>query len=450
MANGKFFDFFPKSGHPMIISYNHINREILVKEDENQIVFGNVMKRKEIHSICNLRQILDALICQEVKLVNKYGTYNIGINLEPVTDEGGIPFLIDIKHEDRELIVDQLIFDVLVSKYVTESPLMTLQQYSIYQGRYNRNGKTEKEQIESVRKCISNGLKKQIAIMNSPEIKREIIELGFAPNEYFKYYGQVSTPFTNEKKQKIHKKPKVQWDYIYYNADTKLITGKQYDRSFSKNNNYCHIALVNLFNICDQYIDNLFMHPAENSKSYFSQSLDFYFFEIYKRLDFVYKLAVRLDELHFPKIEKSNLFVRRFHPIVYDVLDQNGSLKFRNRIKYYRPMLMLELAWLQKLPEEPLDVFKWQELYFIRAKIYELFKYHFSFTSNDYDEISDFIKIHYNILGYHDSNKIWFQTDKKRKYERDARIIKALEINEALFGASDKRKPVPWTSPDTV
>lgn len=107
-------------------------------------------------------------------------------------------------------------------------------------------------------------------------------------------------------------------------------------------------------------------------------------------------------------------------------------------------MLMLEAAWLEKLYENPVDIFKWQKHHFIRAKIYELFKYHFNFVSNDYDEISDFIKAHYNILDYHDPNKIWIQTDKELKRERDARIIKALEINEALFGTSDKRSPVAW------
>ena len=429
-CNGRFFDFFPKSGQPMIISYSRINKEILFKEDANQLVWGNVIKRKEIYSINNLRQVFDALICQEVELINKNGS--------------NIPFHIDINDEDKSLIIDQLVFDILGDKYCLESPLMTLQQYSIYQSKYNRNSQTEKERVECVRRCISNGLKKQTAIMNSPELRNEIIELGVNPDEYFKYFNQVSTPFSNGEKQKIYKRPKAQWDYIYYSADTKLITGKQYDRSFSKGRNYSHNNFISLFNACDQYINELFMQPTEDNKSYFLKSLEFYYFEIYKRLDFIYKFAVRLDELDFPKMEKDCIFIKRFQPAVCDVLEQNGSLKFGNRIMYYRPMLMLEAAWLEKLYEKPVDVFKWQKHHFIRAKIYELFKYHFSFISNNYDEISDFIKVHYNILDYHDSNKIWIQTDKNQKRQREARIIKALEINEALFGASDKRNPVVW------
>lgn len=70
--------------------------------------------------------------------------------------------------------------------------------------------------------------------------------------------------------------------------------------------------------------------------------------------------------------------------------------------------------------------------------------------SNDYDEISDFIKTHYNILHYHERNKVWIQEDKEHKYECDARIKKALEINEALFGYSDKRNPQTWNPKSTT
>ena len=247
IANGKFFDFFPKSGHPMIISYNRINREILVKKDTNQIVFGDAISRKEIHSICKLRQIFTALICQEIELVNKHGTYNIGINLESRIN-GYIPFLIDIKHEDRELIIDQLIFDILAFKYCIDSPRKTLRQYSLDQSKYNLRNTSEANRVESIRKCISKALKKQTAIMNNQYLRQEIIEMGTNPDEYFNYYNQVSTPFTANKMPQKHERFKFEWDRIYYNADSKLITGKQYDRSFSKNGNYSHNDFVDLFN----------------------------------------------------------------------------------------------------------------------------------------------------------------------------------------------------------
>lgn len=52
----------------------------------------------------------------------------------------------------------------------------------------------------------------------------------------------------------------------------------------------------------------------------------------------------------------------------------------------------------------------------------------------------DIITKDYDILGYHVPYKVWLQMDKELKREREARIVKAIEINEALFAASDRQK----------
>lgn len=455
-ANGKFFDLFPESGHPMIMSYSRINREILVNEKTREFIWGDIKKKKELHSIHELRQAFSELIYNEVEIVNRHGTYMVGINLENTvpseTEIKPLPFRVNIQPEDREFIIDQLILDVLFSKYCAENPQMTLRQYSLSHGHYVWSGQKEYEsRIESVRKCVSSAINKQIAIMNSLELRAEIEELGINPDEFFAYMSKISSPFLNGEKQEIHKKPKVIWDYIYYNANQKLISRKQYARSFSKNGNYSRADFVDLFNSYDQFVDELFMQPTENSKDYFWKSLDFYFLEIYKRLDFIYKLAVRLENTDSPVIDKEHPLVKRFHPYVCDVSDKDGSLKFSPRIMYYRPMLMLEELWQQKkLYYEPMYEDTLWKHHFIRAKVYEFFKYHFKFISDDYDEISDFIDRHYNILHYHESPKIWIQQDRKYKAEREARIIKALEINEALFGDSEKRNPRTWNLSDAT
>ena len=278
---------------------------------------------------------------------------------------------------------------------------------------------------------------KQTAVYNSPWSRDEIVELGVNPDVYFEYFNQLSTSFSSGKRPKIQKKPKIKWDYIFYNANGKMITSKQFDRSFSKNGNYTHKALVKLFDEYDGYIDEVFMQPTINSKDYFLKSLDFYFLEIYKRIDFIYKLAVRLENSNLPVIDKKHVLVRRFHPKVCDVIEHDGLFEFvyNNRTAYYGPMLLLEDHWQQNESyNDPMHEDKWQKYYFIRAKVYELFQYHCQFISNDYDDISDFINKHYNILQYHEPKKIWIQEDKKLKADREKRIIKALEINEALFG----------------
>ena len=43
----------------------------------------------------------------------------------------------------------------------------------------------------------------------------------------------------------------------------------------------------------------------------------------------------------------------------------------------------------------------------MRAKAYELFKYHYEFVSSDYSDIKKFISQCYNMRTYHDSNEVW-------------------------------------------
>ncbi|MBD5472843.1 MAG: hypothetical protein HDR20_08085 [Lachnospiraceae bacterium] len=454
MVNGEFFDIFPKSGHPMIISYVKMDKEILASEKAGGIVSSNKKRKQKLCSINELKRKFDELLCCEEEIINRYGTYNIGIDLDNSVLSNAkimdLPFQINIQAEERELLIEQLIFDILYYKYRKDSPLMTLRQYSIYQSQYSWSGdQTEANlRIEAVRKCISNALKKDIAVKNSQGLREEIMEMGVNPDVYFEDYGQLSTPFSNGKRQEIRKKSKVQWDQIFYNGNGKLITCKQYDRSFSSNGNYSHKALVNFFDTYDGYVNEVFMQPTANSKDYFLKSLDFYALEKYKRIDFIYKLAVRLGDINMPVISKHHILVKRFHPCVCDVINKNDSLEFAPRIEYYSPMLMLEEVWQKnKLYNEPMYEDKWQKYYFIRAKVYELFKYHCQFVSDDYDDISDFISKHYNILHYHEPNKVWIQEEKKLKADRERRIIKALEINEALFGKSDKRNPRKWEAP---
>lgn len=452
LCNDKVFDLFLQSGHPMIISYIRTNKDIIVNKKVNQFVFSDTKKKKKLYSIKELKMVFDELLNTEEGIINRYGKYNVGIDLDnTILSNAEIiepAFQINIQDEDRELLINQLIFDILFDKYCNESPLMTLQQYSIYQSQYSWSGKpTDKKlRTETTRKCLSNALKKQTAIYNS--LRNEIIEMGINPEQYFEYINQKSTNFSDGKRLKKQEKPKIIWDYIFYNANGKLITSKQFDRSFNKNRNYSHMDLVDLFNIYDGYIDEVFMQPTANSKDYFLKSLDFYSLEIYKRIDFIYKLAVRLENSSV--IEKKHVLVRRFHPKVCDVIEQDGLVDFTyNRTAYYRPMLLLEDHWQQKgLYNEAIYEDKWQKYYFIRAKVYELFKYHFQYISDDYDDISDFISKHYNILRYHEPNKVWTQEDKKLKVDREMRIIRALEINEALFGVSEKRAPKPWLFPD--
>lgn len=445
---GQFFDFTLKSGHPIIMDYSLMNREIVVAAD-GVTSLGIVKKKEKISSIHVLRRIFDEIVSDVQVIINRNGVYNIGINLEDdfmstLTIESP-PFRVYIEPEDRALIIDQMIFDVLCDKYLAESPQMTLQQYSFSHSRYILGDVTDSKLLaDTVRKCVKAAILRQTDIMDSPALRADIEKLGVKPDKYFAYLNELNNPFVNtdvQKTRQIVTKPKIIWDYIYYSGTHKLITGKQYMRSFSNHENYSRKAVAELFDTYDKFVKTVFMHETENSRDYFHKSIDFFYLEIYKRIDFIYKLACRLDCADAPTINKNHALVKRFHPEVLGFYADNDRPVFGTKFNYYRPMLMLEEAWQEEMRyNKPIYPETLQKYHLIRAKVYELFKYHYQFVSDSYNEISDFIREHYNILSYHEPEKIWIQDDREHKAEREVRIIKALEINEALFGDSGKRE----------
>lgn len=433
--DGKFFDFALKSGHQMIIDYQNMG-EILVNAD-GTIAIGYAKEKKKITSIQDLKEVFAELVSNVQNVINRNGTYNVGIDVSTVYSIQPLPFRVSVQPQDRDFLVNQLILDILFDKYCKESPQMTLQQYShSHSGERWYELTDDKLIVDSVRKSVSAAAAHQVEIMNSPKLRSDIEKLGANPEKYFSFLTQLSTPFANGKKQEIVTKPKPVWDYIYYSGFKKLVTSKQYDRSFSQHENYSHKAVVDMFNMYDHFVDDTFMQKPENDRDYFTKSLEFYSLEIYKRIDFIYKLALRLDGPNAPIIDKNHPLVKRFVPeiiVKYYCLD--GIHYYETRHKYYRPMLMLEDLWQQhKKYEDPAYSDSLEKHHLVRAKAYELFRYHYEFASNSYDEISSFLQEHYNILAYHDPQKEWFRPDKKLKRERDARVVKALEINEALFG----------------
>jgi hypothetical protein len=430
---------------PVIIDYSYLDKKIYIPPDGDIMYTNDPKKKHEISTLSELRSMIGSFIELELQSIQgDVSVSNFPDNyFAPVIT---IPsfFQIKIRPEDRELFVEQLMFDVLAWKYIEESPQMTLRQYSLTHSHDISDEVTDVNlHVDAVRKSMKSAISRQVNTMNNPAIRADIAKLGFDPDRYFEHLTQPNKPFKSDKK-----KPKTTLDNIYYNGAQNLITGKQYARSFIKGANYSRARIIEMFDDYDRFVHNKFMGESENSKDYFEKSLEFYFLEIYKRIDFMYKLAVRLEGSDAPSIDKEHPLVKRYHPIVLVARDSDGQLGFVEKHKYYRPMLMLEERWQKE------ELYK-RNSYFnslighhmLRAKVYEAFMYHCRFASNDYDEISTFIRDHYDVLSYHEPNKKWIHEDKEHKAEREIRVIKALEINEALFGDSGKRKPEKWIPP---
>lgn len=178
-----------------------------------------------------------------------------------------------------------------------------------------------------------------------------------------------------------------------------------------------------------------------------------YHLEINQRIDYIYKLSTHLENSPLANLDnltytdnsnkenkenkenrrykkyKNFIFTTRYVPDVIRPVNINNSIVFNKYKKYYTPMLYLDEHYQRNYLSRcsyyrifasydhtqrhdsnieecsfPLDYYLDLE---VRAKALELFKYHFSFKSNNYKDMSSFINKHYNPILYHDTNKLW-------------------------------------------
>lgn len=278
-------------------------------------------------------------------------------------------------------------------------------------------------------------INREIDVMINPALKEDVEKLGVDPDLFFRYLDKRNVSW-----KKDVKKPKFVWDYLYYNGCPDLVTSKQYKRNFKRDSNNSYQRFTDDFNRYDQFVETLLPKDEDVGYEYFRKSMDFYHLEIYKRLDFIYRLASKLENTAATTLSKEYFLVKRFHPALIwpDTDAQNNCPMYDEKYKYYRPLLFMENFLMENDKLKDSTNFNvLLEYNFVRAKIYELFTFHYEFYSNEYNDISDFIHNHYNMQSYHIKNKEWHLVEYGKKRYKKARIENVLMINSALFG---KRK----------
>jgi hypothetical protein len=343
------------------------------------------------------------------------------------------------KYQNNNKLTDFLKSLIREFKFVENNGAVNLEDLATYAdeliGAY-------KEATDATNKKMAAEIKYEAKIINNPALRADAIKLAINPELRIKRFTLLNRPG----KKDITRR-KCEWDYLYYNANPKLITYKQYRRKLKVNKsmgNYHNEHFIKDFQNYDSFIQTFMEKLGDSSKDYFDKSLEFYHLEIYKRLDFIYKLAVRMESGGFNEIDREHFLVKRFCPNVYylSVNNDNSYIYEMDKHKYYRPLLFIEDLWQQRNQFDEKQYFdRWFKYHFIRARVYEVFHYHFEYVSDNYDDISTFIRNDYNILSYHESNKIWLNKEIVKKREQDIRIKNAIKINDALFGKSEKRLP---------
>ena len=129
---------------------------------------------------------------------------------------------------------------------------------------------------------------------------------------------------------------------------------------------------------------------------------------------------------------------------VDNVINDNGNIRYDKKNKYYKPLFMIEDLLVKELASGCDSSVVGQKLFkhqVIRAKAYELMKYHVEIEELDYDEVEKFLRKSYNLYDYHKTNTIWNDIDdvayKEKDKEQQKQITKTIkrvmDINKLLF-----------------
>jgi len=423
------FDFARKDSYPMITDYSRLDREIIVTEKGFEL--GDKKQKVEIHSIAEMRKKLEEITLTTIATLSNHNQGN--------------GFVV-VNEFDVERIAIQLVFDILFDKYVADSERMTLHQYCMSN--------------ESFYKRMVKAARLETRIKSNPDVVADLELLGIHPDFAYNIW-KLNAPYND-----YHKKSKLMWDYLRYNYDSKLIFHRQYTRNMKRgtNGNYTTSNFIRGLIKYDELASRLLPSGNCDGSVYFTKTMDYYFIEIYKRFDLMYKLALRMDDIGLHHIDKDHFLIRRFCPLVFWPIEQEELHIQGERFKYYRPLLMYE----EDLQEDMYGITDKEEhtkyahtlemIHIVRAKAYEVFRYNFIFASDDYDDINNFIAKHYNMTLYHEPDKIWrswqntsndlnqVQMNIARQSKRQIKdILKKIEnINESLFWDSGKRDPIKW------
>jgi hypothetical protein len=425
-----------KSRFPVIFSYKFIDNEFIIPDNGDIASIKNPKTKLEVSDVAVLKEVIIDLL-KAIKEIFKRNDFKKILQYDDIDNT-------------HNLLVNQLIFDILHDAYIQNSPMLTLTDYCNdyinynwlnYENDFKVTDQERNSNIDSTRKWMNNQIKLEATLDVTDFLKSETLtSMGLNVNRFSEYIKTHNKPF-----EKTLKKPKYIWDRIYYNGNPYLITSKQYKRVLplqkQSNNNYTINAIQELLRLYDLHIGVVYNSSKDDSASYIKKSFDYYNLEIYKRVDFMYKLSKLMENEDIKKMDKDNLLIKRFTPIVIYPYLRNGSILFRESIVYYRPLLFVEEFWQQNKQFDGINFnFTWFYYHLLRAKTFELFLYHFKFNICNYNEMSDFLNESYNILGYFDSNKKWIYEDKGKKSQREILIKNWLNINDLLFNNHLNRK----------
>lgn len=427
------FDFVFETGQTLITDFHCLDRKVLAEGDV-LMTLGGEQERKKITSIAALREAMSQFVSAAVEILQRHTPYDLSY-------PSSYP---NFSNLSKDLLVEQLVFDILFDKYLSESEWMTRSGYSTHMSEF-----LEKDKYSynvAINERLRRGMGSFHDMVKNSQLREQFEQLGVNPDKFAQFY------YPNMKENFGKKKPKYVWDLLYYNFVLE-ISSRQYRRQLTRDSrNYPYEEIINDLKLYGMFVNMLLPVEQESPRKYFNMSMDYYALEVYKRNDFMFKLIDTLQKTGISKITHEHFLVRRFVPIVLVPYTRDNELCFDRNYQYYRPLFRIEEEIHRKMQKDiNLDqrfydslLLKYQ---YVRAKTYELFKYHAEYISNDYSDIKRFLCQSYNMRIYHNSTGIWEIVADKEWKEMGSEIQQKvkeqircfLAINEAFFWKASNR-----------
>ena len=471
MKNGEFFHFELDGDMSRSIDYSNMDREIIViskdktKRDFN-IEFGDIKKKKEIKTIEELRKTFEELILHMRQIFSQY-VWDTSTQLHKIPQYSQkFDDFTNIKKEDIEFLKNQLVFDLLLEKYRSNDSnqeAMTLNEYcENHFYHYDNYDDTwvkptgvkfdddKKDAKQRAVNIMERQIDLEIRFMERENLVVEDANFKLENDESIRHYKSLKA------NAKIHK---YFWNCLFLKANPEMIVSHQIRRNFvieyDDDDHYIDdygIFAKNL-NIYDKYVETVMTERRPDdldvNEDYFNKSMYFYDLESIYRVEFMYKLAEILKEKGLINADKirsligNTILPENSYTVVSCpyIVEHEGTklLGFEQRANIYLPITLAGKSYkriLHDILENTGDYSFLDDclanIYVIRVDVLELFKYHYTFTSDNYKEISDFLRENYDARLYHDKDKMWKKVKGKLTPEQKERLDIIQVINECL------------------
>lgn len=292
--HGRVFDFVCESGTALITDYRHLDKDVWA-ENSIEVKLGGEKERITVTSIESLKDTLNKFLSAALKILFRHTPSN-PIDLYTYPDFSNIK---------KDLLIEQLIFDILFDKYLDESELMTRNGYSTYMSmKLYEDSIQQINCARAINENLSRGMKTHYNRMRYSQLRKQLAWFSIDPDKYDKYY----TP--NIKESSGSKKPQFLWDLFYYNfgrnlknlpsdgeskANSKygkgMLSSRQYRCQLTKDSrNYSYVEIIHDLRSYNCFVNKILPVEFESYEKYFHMSMDYYVLESYKRVDFIFKL----------------------------------------------------------------------------------------------------------------------------------------------------------------